>query len=67
MMETELKNKLRVALAPAIYRATIRFWDNDNMPSMSDELIAQMTEAALIPLFACSDMEQYQRDNGLLK
>jgi hypothetical protein len=67
MMDTQLKNQLRVAVAPAIDKAIYKFWEDHNMPSMSDDLVALMTEAALIPLFACADLEEFQKNNGLLK
>jgi len=70
-MRTETKNQLRVQLTVTllkfIERAYERGFDVSEFPHISNELTAQMAEAALIPLFACADLESHLLSVGLLE
>lgn len=68
-MNDAKKAQLKVDFEKMIYRTLSKHYDTDpdSMPTMSDNLFSIMADAALAPLFACVDMEQYQRDNDMLK
>lgn len=63
------KAQLKVEFEKVIFRTLCKQYDVDPsaMPPMSDNLCSIMADAALAPLFACVDMQQYQLNNDLLK